>query len=211
MKDIEQSENAQKFEHPTRTAKGEERAWVSLEQLETLWVNTGTLCNIECVNCYIESSPTNDQLVYFKESDLRAYLDEIADHNMPVTEIGFTGGEPFMNSEIIDMLRLSLERGFSVLVLTNAMLPMMRRNMRDGLAALNAAYPGKMTLRISLDHHSAKMHDLERGEGSFEKTLIGMRWLRDAGIKMAVAGRTLWDETDADARGFCGPVSGRGI
>ena len=53
-----------------------------------------------------------------------------------------------------------------------------------------------MTLRISLDHHSAKMHDLERGEGSFEKTLIGMRWLRDAGIKMAVAGRTLWDETD---------------
>ena len=132
MKDIEQSENAQKFEHPTITAKGEERAWVSLQQLETLWVNTGTLCNIECVNCYIESSPTNDQLVYFKESDLRTYLDEIVDHNMPVTEIGFTGGEPFMNSEIIDMLRLSLERGFSVLVLTNAMLPMMRRHMRDG-------------------------------------------------------------------------------
>jgi len=67
-----------------------------------------------------------------------------------------------MNSEIIDMLRLSLERGFSVLVLTNAMLPMMRRTIRDGLVALNAAYPGKMTLRISLDHHSAKMHDLER-------------------------------------------------
>ena len=42
---------------------------------------------------------TNDQLVYFKESDLRAYLDEIADHNMPVTEIGFTGGEPFMNAK----------------------------------------------------------------------------------------------------------------
>ena len=72
MKDIEQSDNGKKFEHPTRTAKGEERAWVSLETLETLWVNTGTLCNIQCVNCYIESSPTNDQLVYFTESDLRA-------------------------------------------------------------------------------------------------------------------------------------------
>ena len=66
MKDIEQSENAE-IRTPNRTAKGEERAWVSLQQLETLWVNTGTLCNIECVNCYIESSPTNDQLVYFKE------------------------------------------------------------------------------------------------------------------------------------------------
>ena len=53
MKDIEQSENAQKFEHPTRTAKGEERAWVSLQQLETLWVNTGTLCN-----CLLYTSPS---------------------------------------------------------------------------------------------------------------------------------------------------------
>jgi hypothetical protein len=99
-----------------------------------------------------------------------------------------------------------------VLVLTNAMLPMMRRNMRIGLAELNAAYPGKLTLRISLDHHSAKMHDLERGEGSFEKTLIGMRWLRDAGIKMAVAGRTLSDETEADARaGFAALYQAEGF
>jgi hypothetical protein len=57
MKDIEQNDPSEKFDHPTITAKGEERAWVRLEKLETLWVNTGTLCNIECVNCYIESSP----------------------------------------------------------------------------------------------------------------------------------------------------------
>ena len=58
----------EKFTDPDRTAKGEERAQVPLSQLDTLWFNTGTLCNIECVNCYIESSPTNDRLSYITAS-----------------------------------------------------------------------------------------------------------------------------------------------
>ena len=54
----------EKFTDPDWTAKGELRAFVPLSKLQTLWINTGTLCNIECVNCYIESSPTNDRLSY---------------------------------------------------------------------------------------------------------------------------------------------------
>ena len=46
----------------------------------------------------------------------------------------------------------------------------------------------------------AARHDRERGEGSFERSLTGMRWLRDAGIAMSVAGRSLWDETEAETR-----------
>ena len=44
---------AKKFQHPDITAKGEPRAQVSLKEAKTLWFNTGTLCNIECLNCYI--------------------------------------------------------------------------------------------------------------------------------------------------------------
>jgi hypothetical protein len=63
-----------------------------------------------------------------------------------------------------------------------------------------AEYGDKLTLRISVDHWSAKHHDVERGAGAFEKTLTGMRWLRDAGIRMTVAGRTVWGESDAQSR-----------
>lgn len=49
-----------KFDDPDMTAKGERRARVALHALRTLWINTGSLCNIECRNCYIESSPEND-------------------------------------------------------------------------------------------------------------------------------------------------------
>jgi hypothetical protein len=53
-----------KFQNALLTAKGEQRAHVGLKALETLWFNTGTLCNLTCRNCYIESSPRNDRLVY---------------------------------------------------------------------------------------------------------------------------------------------------
>ncbi len=192
--------NFGKFQNPDITAKGERRASVALSNPETLWFNTGTLCNIECVNCYIDSSPQNDQLVYISNDEVSDYLDQLEDRNWGVREIGFTGGEPFMNPQIIDILESALERGYEVLVLTNAMRPMMRKSYREGLLRLNHTYPGKLTLRISLDHHSAAKHDEIRGKGGFATTLIGMRWLRDNNFTMAVAGRTLWNETDAESR-----------
>ncbi|MEM8788852.1 MAG: radical SAM protein [Pseudomonadota bacterium] len=189
-----------KFQDPHVTAKGEDRATVALTKPETLWFNTGTLCNIACINCYIESSPSNDRLEYLTADEVSAYLHEIARDGWPFREIGFTGGEPFMNPEIIEILRRPLEAGFEVLVLTNAMRPMMRRRVQDGLVALHAAYGDRLTMRVSLDHWGPTHHDTERGKGSFEIALQGMRWLRDAGLRMAVAGRTIWGETEAQSR-----------
>ena len=189
-----------KFEDPDRTANGELRATVDLDQLETLWFNTGTLCNIECINCYIESSPSNDLLQYISADEVSDYLDQIEARKWGIREIGFTGGEPFMNPEIIEMTRRALARGYDALILTNAMRPMMRKSMRSGLQALKEEFGAKLTLRVSLDHWNAVRHDEERGKGSFVKTIEGMRWLRDAGIRMTVAGRALWHESDSTAR-----------
>ena len=201
MKDnIEHVGSPAKFTDPLVTAKGEARAEVRLTNPKTLWFNTGTLCNIECANCYIDSSPTNDRLVYLTADEVTDYLDQLEDRNWSVREIGFTGGEPFMNPAMIEIARRSLERGYEVLILTNAMRPMMRKSMRAGLEELQVEYGDKLTLRISLDHWDGIRHDEERGAGSFEKTIEGMRWLRDAGIRMAVAGRALWHESDTAAR-----------
>ena len=201
MKDLSpEAANIGKFQDPLVTAKGEPRAAVALTDPQTLWFNSGTLCNIECVNCYIESSPTNDRLIYITADEVSDYLDQLEARNWGVREIGFTGGEPFMNPEMIEMAERSLKRGYEVLILTNAMRPMMRKTVLAGLERLQADYGDKLTLRISVDHWSARHHDAERGAGSFEKTLEGMRWLRDAGIQMAVAGRTMWHESEAEAR-----------
>src|SRR5664279_1375164 len=93
-----------KFQDAHLTAKGEPRAHVDLKALETLWFNTGTLCNLTCRNCYIESSPRNDRLVYLTAAEVAKFLDEITAEKLGTGTIGFTGGEPFMNPDLIDML-----------------------------------------------------------------------------------------------------------
>ena len=192
--------NIGKFTDPLRTATGEPRAQVMLNDPQTLWFNTGTLCNIECLNCYIESSPSNDRLVYIDADDVTAYLNEAEALDWGLSEIAFTGGEPFMNPAMIDMAEAALLRGYKVLILTNAMRPMMRKNMQTGICRLNEAFPALLTLRISVDHYDADLHDAERGAGAFDKTLRGMKWLSQAGIKMAVAGRSAMEQSEADAR-----------
>src|SRR5207249_10791870 len=110
-----------KFRDPFVTARGEQRAQVALRALETLWFNTGTLCNLTCRNCYIESSPRNDRLAYLTAAEVTHYLNEIEQLRLGTELIGFTGGEPFMNRELPAMLEDALSRGFRAMVLTNAM------------------------------------------------------------------------------------------
>ncbi len=189
-----------KFRDRETTAQGNRRASVRLREAETLWFNTGTLCNITCENCYIESSPTNDRLVYLTTAEVRDYLDQIAERGWPVSEIGFTGGEPFMNPQMIEMTRAALEAGYRVLILTNAMQPMMRPKMRAGLLELQRDFADRLCLRISVDHWRAEIHDRERGPGSFARTIEGMRWLSDNGFAMDVAGRAIWGDGEAATR-----------
>ena len=189
-----------KFQDPNWTAKGEQRASVPLVRLETLWFNTGTLCNISCTHCYIESTPRNDRLVYLTQDEVRSYLDEIAELDMPTREIGFTGGEPFMNPDIIDMAQMALERGFEVLILTNAMQPMQRPRLKHGLISLNSKFGERLILRVSLDHYTKHLHETERGAGSWAKTVAGMDWLSENGFQIAIAGRTCWHEDEPVAR-----------
>jgi uncharacterized Fe-S cluster-containing radical SAM superfamily protein len=186
------------FADVTWTARGERRAFVPLKRLETVWFNTGTLCNIDCANCYIESSPKNDRLSYLTLGDVLPFLDEIAQLPHPVSLIGFTGGEPFMNPGFIAILEETLRRGFETLTLTNALKPMDHR--KPDIARLAKRYGQRMRVRVSLDDYRAEVHDRERGEGAFAYALDGLIWLWRAGMELEVAARFLSGDTEEDLR-----------
>jgi hypothetical protein len=200
-----------KFSDPDRTVGGDARARVGLDRLETLWINTGTLCNITCRNCYIESSPANDRLAYISRAEVQAYLDEIADLGLGTREIGFTGGEPFMNPDMMAILGDAAARGFELLVLTNAMQPMQRKTIKTALLALRDAAGPRLTLRVSLDHHSKLLHEAERGPRTWAKAVAGLDWLAGSGFRVAIAGRACWGESEAQARaGYASLIAARG-
>jgi uncharacterized Fe-S cluster-containing radical SAM superfamily protein len=198
MDQIAASLDPRKFRDPATTVAGDTRAHVPLRSLDTLWFNTGSLCNLTCANCYIESSPRNDRLAWLGVDEVRDYLDEIAHERLPTRLIGFTGGEPFMNREIIAMLELVLSRGLQALVLTNAMLPM--RKLRARLLELKDRHGDALTIRVSLDHHTQPVHEAERGRRSWAPTIDGLVWLARNGFRLDVAGRRFTAETEDEMR-----------
>jgi sulfatase maturation enzyme AslB (radical SAM superfamily) len=199
-----------RFSDPHWTASGEKRAWVAPLRLRTLWFNTGTLCNIACNDCYIESTPRNDSLVYLAREEARAFLNEVARDHQDLREVGFTGGEPFMNPDIVGMIADSLAAGFRTLVLTNAMKPMVRH--RSALLGLREQYPDRLSLRVSLDHYSKDRHEQIRGPRSWKPAMDGLRWLSANGFDLAVAARMLWKEDGTAMRdGFAALFSKESI
>ncbi len=180
-----------KFEDPHVTLRGERRASVAFGGLSTLWINTGTLCNITCANCYIESSPRNDALVYITAAETGTFLDEAQARAEPLEDVVFNGGEPFMNRDLPTMLEDVLGCGLRALVLTNAMKPM--RQHEGALLRLHAAYGERLTMRVSLDHFDPAIHDEERGAGSFAIAIDGLAWLSRHGFRTHVAGRAGFD------------------
>jgi MoaA/NifB/PqqE/SkfB family radical SAM enzyme len=166
-----------------------------MERLETLWISTGTLCNLACTSCYIESSPVNDALAYLSLKEAEDYFEQAKAIGTRV--IGFTGGEPFMNPDMVAMMRSALARGFELLVLTNAMRPMQRFDAE--LAAIAREHGDRVVMRVSIDHPSRDLHEAERGADSWQKALDGLVWLARAGFRVAVAGRRCGGETEERA------------
>ena len=187
------SEN--KFKDPITTADGSTRAFIEAKKIKTLWFNTGTLCNNECKNCYIESSPKNDRLVYITFEEVKLFIDEAIDKNLGTKEIGFTGGEPFMNKDVLKMIEYSLSKNFKVLVLSNAMKPML--NKREDLLKINHQ---DLTIRVSIDHYQKEKHEEIRGKNTFNVMMEGLKWLNQNNFNYALATRLLWGEQEDQLR-----------
>jgi molybdenum cofactor biosynthesis enzyme MoaA len=159
-------------------ASGPDAARLPLRQLTSLWFQvTGLLCNLECTHCLVDSSPRNRSLAFLERAAVRACLDEA--EALGVREIYFTGGEPFLHREMVEILQDTLER-FPATVLTNGTLITPRTARR--LGALAAASRFSLEIRVSLDHPRAAENDRVRGAGAFAKALRAVLRLQEAGL-----------------------------
>lgn len=159
-----------------------EHPFVPLTALDTLWFQVaGTLCNIECTHCFISSSPRNRSHGMLSLADIEGRLAEA--RQLGVREYYFTGGEPFMNREILPILEATLRQGPAT-VLTNGMLlmPATCRRLRE----LFDASEYSLDLRVSLDGFDRETHDAIRGRGVWDKVMIGLRNLAAAGLNPVI-------------------------
>lgn len=189
----------QPFTDPNICANGSPRAIVPFEKMKMLWINTGTLCNITCANCYIESSPRNDRLLYITADEVTECLRQLHKKDDAPKAIGITGGEPFMNKDIFRIILTCLDHTQDILLLTNAMRPLLRPHIQ--LELLNHAHKirNHVIFRVSLDDSQPGCHDAERGTGAFALACEGIDWLIQHGFTVHIAGR-LWGRAEQDVR-----------
>lgn len=164
------------------TPEGESRGYIQPHALTELWFHTGTKCNLACDFCLEGSSPSDKRLGTPKLAEIKPYIDEAL--TLGVEQFSFTGGEPFLAKDIIDILAYASQFK-PCLVLTNGTDPLIKRF--DALCALQAKNQHPISLRISIDSPDEKTHDLGRGEGNFAKAFIGMRMLHNHGFNVSLA------------------------
>jgi len=147
--------------------------------LDTLWFQVaGTVCNIACTHCFISCSPTNHSHEMMSLADVEARLAEA--RALGVREYYFTGGEPFMNRDLLAILRATLQQGPAT-VLTNGML--LRRETCQALRELVDRSEYSLDIRVSLDGFDRESHDAIRGVGVWDRVMAGLRNLAEVGIE----------------------------
>ena len=143
-----------------------------------LWIYTNYDCNLRCSYCCAESNPETPRRA-LDLSTVQKVVDEAID--LDFTEVFLTGGEPFILTDIYDMLAYASER-MPTTVLTNAML--LRRKRLERLAAI---VNDNLRVQVSLDGGRAEDHDAYRGQGTWAKTVEGIQLLQEHGFHVRLS------------------------
>ena len=173
----------------------EPHGYIDPGPLKELWFHTGTACNLACPFCLEGSKPGDTRLDRMTLPDTRPLIDEAT--ALGVQQFSFTGGEPFIVKDFINILRYASTLN-PCLVLTNGTDPVLKRLPQiDTLQ--EQPYP--VSFRISIDYANEARHDAGRGKGSFVKSWQSMRELGQRGFKVSVARQMDADE-NKDAVNF---------
>jgi uncharacterized Fe-S cluster-containing radical SAM superfamily protein len=166
---------------------------VALQQLDSLWFQvTGTRCNLACKHCFISCAPDNRAFGFLFLQQVASALEQ--SRALGVKEYYFTGGEPFMHPQLLDMLEQTLRIGPAT-VLTNGTL------FRDAtvarLGALRDQSIYSLELRVSIDGPDPASNDPIRGEGAFDRAIAGVKKLLSAGFLPIITMAQTWDDAES--------------
>ena len=167
---------------------------VALAHLDDLWFQVGgTLCNLECRHCFISCSPHNHSFGFLDLETVRCRLEESV--RLGVKEYYFTGGEPFLNPDMVSILEMTLHYGPAT-VLTNGTV--FKDEWLQRLRRAEEASLYSLEFRVSIDGYTAADNDPVRGAGTFDRALRGIRQLVAHGfLPIITVTRTHDDQDDA--------------
>ncbi len=179
--------------HPVTNA--ERLPIVKLGSLDELWFQVaGTRCNLTCTHCFISCSPHNDSFGFLSFDEVERRLLESVEWG--VKEFYFTGGEPFLNPDLVTILERTLDFGPAT-VLTNGTV--LKPEWLERLRAAEQGSLYSLEFRVSIDGPTAELNDPIRGSRTFERAMQGVELLVEFGFLPIITMTRVWDESEDGA------------
>ena len=163
---------------------------IGLKSLDVLWFQVaGTRCNLECAHCFISCSPHNDNFGFLTLETVQQRLEESVQWG--VREYYFTGGEPFLNRDMVPILETTLAYGPAT-VLTNGTV--LKPEWLDRLQQAETDSRYCLEFRVSIDGPTPATNDPVRGEGTFAKAMKGVSLLVKYGFLPIITMTRVWED-----------------
>jgi len=116
-------------------------------------------CNLRCRHCYANGGVVLDKEM--KTEEVKKVIDQLA--KLGVLHIFFTGGEPFIRRDMVEILEYTDKKDLGILLSTNAQL--VTKEILEKIKKLNIKL-----FQVSLDGLEAT-HDLNRGQGVYKNAV----------------------------------------
>jgi len=141
--------------------------------------NVTKRCNLRCAHCYLGASELDNGKNELSTSEGKALINQIAEIN-PNAMLVFSGGEPLMRQDLLELIRYAADRDLMAVLGTNGTLvdeEMARKLLESGISGVG----------ISLDSLDPEKHDTFRGvTGAWKGAVRGIDACKKIGLEFQV-------------------------
>lgn len=149
--------------------------------LRVVFIEVTQKCNLQCRHCYISNcndsvkSANDGQMTFARVRDLILQIDELG-----VMELQLTGGEPFILSYILDIIKEAQSRLIPCSIFTNGTL------MTEKVFRYISENNYGLIFYISLDGYRETHDVFRRRQGAFQKTVETIKGLLQMGCDVRI-------------------------
>lgn len=137
-------------------------------------------CNLQCLHCCTDSGPWLPRKSQMSTEVAIRFLRQLP--SAGVTEVMFSGGEPFFRADFVDLLEAADSSALEMTVNTNGYLV-------NRETARRVAGAGLRQLTISLDGHNAELHNsIRKHPKAFHRAVTAIGECVEAGAPVRVSG-----------------------
>ena len=144
------------------------------DNLTTLQINLGKLCNQACLHCHVDAGPKRTEQM---TSDTMVRVIELLDGCPSIETVDITGGAPEMNPHFRELVRTA--RRLNKEVIDRCNLTILMEDGQEDLAEFLAAQGVRVV--ASLPCYTSDNVDKQRGKGTFGASIDGLRRLNALG------------------------------